>query len=102
MGNIFNDEKILIGLPVEEEDEKNHEENVEADISGEQELFKIVEKSMKEQNIADFLPEPRDERADKLDILMNENIYLKIRVYELERKIEKMKDEKAKKEQIKK
>jgi len=32
MANIFNDEKFLIGLPFEEEEEeKNHDENIEAD-----------------------------------------------------------------------
>ena len=55
-----------------------------------------------EPTIAGYLLELLDERADELKILKNENIYLKTRVYELERKFEEMEDEKARKAEIKK
>jgi len=42
MVNISDDEKFQIGLTLEEEEEKNHDENIEADIPREHELVKIV------------------------------------------------------------
>ena len=35
MANIFDDEKFLINFPFEEEEKKNHDENIEADIQRE-------------------------------------------------------------------
>ena len=43
MANIFNDEKIIIGLTAEEEEEKNHDKNIEADILREHEPVKIAD-----------------------------------------------------------
>ena len=41
MANISDDEKFQIGLPLEEEEEKDHGENIEADIPREHESVKI-------------------------------------------------------------
>ena len=42
IANIFDDEKFQIGFPLEEEEEeKNHDENIEADIPKENEPVKI-------------------------------------------------------------
>ena len=47
MTNIFDDEKFLIGLPFEEEEEeKNHDENIEADIAREKEPVKISDRDL--------------------------------------------------------
>jgi len=41
------------------------------------------------------LSEPRDEQAEEIELLRNENQYLRAYVYQLERKIEKMETEKT-------
>ena len=46
MANIFDDEKFLIDLPFEEEEEKNHDENIEADILRKQEPVKIADEDL--------------------------------------------------------
>ena len=58
MINIFNDEKTMIGLAAEEE-ERIHDENIEADIPEKQEHEHIVEESMEQATIISYLPEPR-------------------------------------------
>ena len=105
----------MIGLPVEEkeeeeddDDEEEEEEdiNIEANIPSEAEIepIEIDEKPMHEQEptIASYLPALRDEQAKELEILRNENTYLRAYVIEVERKIEKIKDEKAYKAKLKK
>ena len=42
MVNISDDEKFQIGLTLKEEEEKNHDENIEADIPREHEPVKIA------------------------------------------------------------
>ena len=44
MDNIFDDENFQISLPLkEEEEEKNHDENIEADIPKEHEPVKVAD-----------------------------------------------------------
>ena len=101
MDNISNDERNMIGLHVEgggeEEDEEEEDINIETNISSETEPdpIEIVEEPTSEQEatIAGYLPAPRDEQAEEIETLMNENQYLRAYVYELERKIEKMETE---------
>jgi len=112
MANILNAEKIMIGLPTEDEDEEEEDEgekeeiNIEANIlmKTERESVKIVEETTSEQEptVVGYFPEPRDEQAEEIKILRNENTYLRAYVVELERKIEKMEDEKAHKAELKK
>ena len=77
----------MIGLPVEEEEEENI--NIEANTPAktEPEPVEIVEEPTREQEptIADYLPAPRDEQAEELEILRNENKYLRAYVVELEK-----------------
>ena len=85
MANISNDGKNMIGLPVEEEEEEDEEEeeeeeediNIEANIPAEiePEPVEIVEEPTSEQEptITGYLPAQRDEQADVLKILRNEN-----------------------------
>jgi len=54
-----------------------------------------------EPTIAGYLPEPPDERADELEILKNENMYLKTCLW-ARKKFEKLVDVKVKKAKIKK
>jgi len=99
--------KITIGLPTEDDDEEENVEgekkeiNIEANILTEtdREPVKIVEETMREQEptVAGYLPAPRDEQAEEVEILSNENTYLRAYVIEVERKIEKMEVEKAQK-----
>ena len=72
----------MIGLPVEDEEEeedegKQEDINIEANIPAETEpeSVEIVEESTREQEptIASYLPAPRDEQAEELEILRNEN-----------------------------
>ena len=56
----------------------------------------------KNQLLQVILPAPRDEQAEEIETLKNENQYLRAYVYELERKIEKMKTEKTLKAELKK
>ena len=112
LADILIAEKIMIGLPAEDEDEKEENEgekekiNIEANIPAEteRESVKIVEKTTKEQEptVARYLPVPWDEQDDELKILRNKNTFLKVYVIELERKIEKMEDEKTQKAELKK
>ena len=97
----------MIGLPVEENDEEEEEEvNIEANIPAdtELELVEIVDEPTREQEptIAGYLPAPRDEQAEEIETLKKENEFLRAYVYELEKKIEKMEDEKARKAELKK
>ena len=48
------------------------------------------------------MPAPRDEQAEEIELLRNENQYLRSYVYDLERKIEKMETEKTLKAKLKK
>ena len=89
MVNISNDEKNMIGLPVEEEEDINIEANIPSEI--EPEPVEIVEEPTREQEptIAGYLPAPRDEQAEEIESLRNENQYLSAYVYELEEKLKK-------------
>ena len=72
MANISNDEKIMIGLPAENEEEDDEGEkeeiNIEANIlvKKEWEPIKIVEETTREQEptIAGYLPAPRDKQSE--------------------------------------
>ena len=70
----------------------------------EPEAAEIVEERTSEQEptIAGYLPPPRDEQAEEIEVLRNENQYLRAYVYQLERKIKKMETEKTLKVQLKK
>ena len=48
------------------------------------------------------MPAPRDEQAEEIETLRNENKYLRAYISELERKIKKMEDGKALKAELKK
>jgi len=48
-------------------------ENAKAEIGEEQDPVENVEESKKETNIASFLPKPRDERSEEVEILRAEN-----------------------------
>lgn len=50
---------------------------------------------MTDSHIAGLLSKPKDGRSEEVEILRNENIYLKKRMFELENKIEEMKKEKV-------
>ena len=103
MANISNDEKNMIGLPIEEEDEEEEEEeeediNIEANILSETEPepIEIDEEPTREQEptIAGYLPAPRGEQTEEIESLRNENQYLRAYVYELERKMKKWRQRK--------
>ena len=88
MANISNDEKNMIGLPVEEEEEDiNSEANIPAET--EPEPVKIVDELTreKEPTIEGYLPALRDEQADEIENLKKKNDFLRVYIYELEKKL---------------
>ena len=93
MANISNDEKIMIDLPVEgeekeeeeEEDEDEEEEGNtynEANIPAEKEpeaaeIIEQEETSVQEPTFTGYLPPQRDEQAEEIEELRNQNQYLR-------------------------
>ena len=76
MANISNDERTMIGLPVEgggreeeEEEDIHNEANIPTET--EPEPAEIVEEPTSEQEptIAGYLPAPRDEQAEEIKLL---------------------------------
>ena len=68
----------MIGLPVEGEEDINIVANIP--LETEPEPVEIVEEPTNEQEptIAGYLPAPRDEQAEEIETLKNENQYLRI------------------------
>ena len=77
----------MIRLPIEDEEDINIEANIPAETKPEP--VEIVDEPTREQEptIAGYLPALRDEQAEEIETLKNENEFLRAYVYELERKI---------------
>ena len=80
MTKISNDERNMIGLPVEggeveEEEEEDTHNKANILIETEPEPAEIVEERTSEQEptIAGYFPAPQDEQAEKIELLRNEN-----------------------------
>ena len=122
MANVSNDEKNMVGLPVEgeeeeeeeeaededeEEEEKDEDEEEEeghtynqADIPAENEP-EAAETSEQEPSFTGYLPPPRDDQAEEIKELRSQNQHLGEYVSQLERKIEKMETENRLKAELK-
>ena len=87
MANISNDEKNMVGLPVEGEEEEEEEEEGDeeeeeeeegntynqANIPAEKEPEAAEETSEQEPTFTGYLPPPRDEHAEEIEVLRNQN-----------------------------
>ena len=100
MANISNDEKNMVGLPVEGEEEEEEEEEEEkeedeeeeeghtynqADIQAEKEP-EAAKTSEQEPIFTAYLPPPWDVQAEEIKELRSQNQYLREYVSQLEKK----------------
>ena len=119
MANVSNDEKNMVGLPVEGEEEEEEEEAEAEDEEGEEEEGdegghtyneadipaenepEAAETSEQQPSFTGYLPPPRDDQAEEIKELRSQNQHLREYVSQLEMKIEKMETESRLKDELK-